>query len=145
MSATVWWRTGSWAPRMPESRPALQLLIPDSASPGWPGLACTREDPEIFFSDDPAVTHEAKQVCEGCPARQECLDWIVGVESRLGAHPGVYGGLTDDERAPLRRRLCQEAPCDVEVKGASRYCPECAAARRKRSRAAYDERRRLSA
>jgi len=43
---------------------------------------------------------EAKRVCGACPVRAECLDWAV--ETRQDA--GVWGGLTENERAELLRK-----------------------------------------
>lgn len=67
--------------------------------------ACRDEDPELFFplgSTGPAAEQirRAKQVCAGCPARLQCLDWAVVT----GQHDGVWGGLSEDERRGLRRQ-----------------------------------------
>jgi len=43
---------------------------------------------------------EAKRVCGTCPVRAECLDWAM--ETRQDA--GVWGGLTENERAELLRK-----------------------------------------
>lgn len=65
---------------------------------------CRYVDPELFFptaESGPvyeAQVAEAKAVCARCPVRAECLDWA------LGELPyGIAGGLTEDERAALRR------------------------------------------
>lgn len=37
---------------------------------------------------------QAKQLCEGCPVRAECLQWALDHEEF-----GVWGGTTEEERA----------------------------------------------
>lgn len=53
-----------------------------------PELPCHAVDPELFFSDDPAVIEQAKVLCHGCSLRQECL---TGALERQEPH-GVWGG-----------------------------------------------------
>ena len=62
--------------------------------------ACAGKDPTIFFPDvgEPAI--EARQICEPCPVRVECLDFAVST----GEVDGVWGGLSPKERRSLRRR-----------------------------------------
>ncbi|MET7683344.1 WhiB family transcriptional regulator [Streptomyces sp. NPDC005423] len=66
--------------------------------------ACVGEDPELFFPvgrSGPALrdVREAKAVCAGCPVVAECLSWAVAT----GQTNGVWGGLTEVERAELCR------------------------------------------
>lgn len=42
---------------------------------------------------------KAKGVCSGCPSRVECLTWALAA----GEVHGVWGGLSERERRPLRR------------------------------------------
>lgn len=42
---------------------------------------------------------EAKEVCGGCSVRLRCALWAL----RTGAHHGVFGGLSEAERAALVR------------------------------------------
>jgi WhiB family redox-sensing transcriptional regulator len=42
----------------------------------------------------------AKRICIGCPVRQECLDYALVSNQRFG----IWGGLTEEERRPVRRR-----------------------------------------
>lgn len=51
-------------------------------------LPCHAVDPEVFFSDDPAVVEQAKVLCHSCELRAECL---AGAVSRQEPH-GVWGG-----------------------------------------------------
>lgn len=66
---------------------------------------CRDVDPELFFpAAEPGSAAYARQVaaakavCARCPVRPECLDYA------LATLPyGVAGGLTDAERAAVRR------------------------------------------
>ncbi|MEU1040666.1 WhiB family transcriptional regulator [Streptomyces sp. NPDC005551] len=67
--------------------------------------ACRTADPDLFFpigNTGPALLqiHEAKAVCQGCPVREECLEWAL----EAGQTQGVWGGTSEDERRALRRR-----------------------------------------
>lgn len=80
------------------------------ASQGWADrAACLVGDPEVFFApdgergDSPARVVRiaaAKAVCRSCIVRAECLTYAVNTLQRAG----VWGGLTEDERKPLRTR-----------------------------------------
>lgn len=66
--------------------------------------ACLDTDPELFFPVGVTgraleQTHEAKQVCAGCPVRAQCLGWALDT----GQDVGVWGGLSEDERRAQRR------------------------------------------
>jgi WhiB family transcriptional regulator, redox-sensing transcriptional regulator len=65
--------------------------------------ACRGVDSELFFpegSRGPALESaaSAKQICAACPVRARCLDWAL----THGAHHGVWGGRTEDERRSTR-------------------------------------------
>lgn len=72
--------------------------------------ACRGLDSEVFFHPDrergearDARDAAAKAICGGCPVKQQCLDHALAVREPYG----VWGGLTEDERAELlaqRRR-----------------------------------------
>ena len=67
--------------------------------------ACLDENPELFFpigNTGPALLQieEAKAVCRRCEVVETCLEWAM--ESGLTA--GVWGGMSEDERAALKRR-----------------------------------------
>ena len=51
-------------------------------------LPCFTHDPELFFSADPAEVESAKEVCQTCPLKVECLE---GALRRREPH-GVWGG-----------------------------------------------------
>lgn len=68
---------------------------------------CVGQDVEIFFLPTNSRVHDkakreaiAKQICEGCPVVQECLDHAL----RVPENYGVWGGTTPEERAELLDR-----------------------------------------
>ncbi len=69
--------------------------------------ACRGEDPELFFpvgSAGPAALAqiaEAKNICARCPVRRACLVFAMATRQEYG----IWGGLTEDERSQLRRRV----------------------------------------
>lgn len=68
--------------------------------------ACRDEDPELFFpvgttGPDADKIETAKAVCRSCTVTSECLSWALDT----GQDAGVWGGLTEDERRALKRRL----------------------------------------
>ncbi|HVR33886.1 MAG TPA: WhiB family transcriptional regulator [Acidimicrobiia bacterium] len=76
----------------------------------WRDLAaCSGFDPELFFpagETGPAVEQirQAKRVCAGCEVVEDCLSYAV----ETNQVSGVWGGLTEDERRPVRRRWLAE-------------------------------------
>ncbi len=76
---------------------------------GWKERAACweSEDPGFFPQGRGRLASNAakrmnERYCQYCPVRQECAEFGVMV-----AHgdPGVYAGLTQDERRRLRRRV----------------------------------------
>ena len=64
--------------------------------------ACLDKDPELFFpvgNTGPALLQieEAKSVCRRCPVVDTCLQWAL----ESGQDAGVWGGMSEDERAGL--------------------------------------------
>ena len=69
--------------------------------------ACKDEDPELFFPvgiSGPALLQieEAKAVCRRCPVNAACLNWALDMSSNPN---GIWGGMTEDERTALKRRI----------------------------------------
>ena len=70
---------------------------------------CRDTDPNLFF---PVGTtgfalmqiDRARQVCDECPVRVECLDYAL----ETNQDSGIWGGTTEDERRVLRRRYVAE-------------------------------------
>lgn len=59
---------------------------------------CVDADPEIFFPEKGASAVPAKQICEQCPVRDECLAYAVKTDQAFG----VWGGLSTNAREQLR-------------------------------------------
>jgi WhiB family redox-sensing transcriptional regulator len=83
-------------------------------------LPCHTADPDLFFTEQPALISLAKSLCSACPVRVQCLD---GALSRSEPF-GVWGGeLFDDgqiilaKRQPGRPRLQGLQRADMELAG----------------------------
>lgn len=69
---------------------------------------CAEVDPEIWFPEEggnskyktPAAMY-AKQLCEACPAMQECRDYALKYTGLFG----IWGGLDPSERRDIQKRL----------------------------------------
>jgi WhiB family transcriptional regulator, redox-sensing transcriptional regulator len=61
---------------------------------------CAQTDPEAFFPEKGGSTREAKQICNSCDVRSECLEYALGHDERFG----IWGGLSERERRRLKRR-----------------------------------------
>jgi WhiB family transcriptional regulator, redox-sensing transcriptional regulator len=73
----------------------------------WRAQAQCRDlDPNIFFpyAGQFREIERAKAICNGCPVRQECLDYANTTRQRIG----VWGGMTDRERRRYRREQLKE-------------------------------------
>jgi WhiB family transcriptional regulator, redox-sensing transcriptional regulator len=66
---------------------------------------CRNTDPSLFFPVGATgialvqIEH-AKQVCDQCPVKQECLDFAIATNQ----DSGIWGGLSEEERRVIRRR-----------------------------------------
>jgi len=76
--------------------------------PKWMGRAsCAADDvnPDWWFPErgGPAESGAdgalAKRICQECPVRQQCLEFALA-----GREFGIWGGLTEQERKPPRKR-----------------------------------------
>lgn len=73
---------------------------------GWQDQAnCLGVDPDLFFPERGASTREAKEVCRGCPVREECLEFSLQNSEKFG----IWGGLSERERRRIRRQRAQAA------------------------------------
>ncbi|WP_328940394.1 WhiB family transcriptional regulator [Streptomyces sp. NBC_00250] len=73
--------------------------------------ACQNVDPDLFFpvgTGAPALVQaeEAKHICRGCPVQEACLRWAMDDSRQV---TGVWGGLDENERRCLKRRLHHRA------------------------------------
>ncbi|WP_285702079.1 WhiB family transcriptional regulator [Actinomadura sp. NBRC 104412] len=65
----------------------------------WQAFAlCAQTDPDAFFVGVGQSAQPAKRVCGNCPVRNECLEHAL-----THAEHGVWGGLTEKQRRPVRR------------------------------------------
>lgn len=66
---------------------------------------CTKVDPDLFT--EYRTRRAAKRICMSCPIRNACLVRVLCAPVDPG---GVYGGLSERDRANLRRRVaCGES------------------------------------
>lgn len=76
----------------------------------WRDLAaCNGHDPHLFFpagETGPAALQitQAKRICASCEVQEDCLAYAIETNQVAG----VWGGLTEDERRPVRRRWLAE-------------------------------------
>ena len=74
----------------------------------WQDVAsCNDYDNILFFGeegeseiDKQAREAHAKSICQRCPVREPCLEFAMETNQKYG----IWGGLTDKERASLKRR-----------------------------------------
>lgn len=60
---------------------------------------CT-QDPDRWYSQDPAKVASCLEVCQTCPVRQQCLQLALD-SGETGAHTGIWGGTLPEQRAQL--------------------------------------------
>jgi WhiB family redox-sensing transcriptional regulator len=89
--------------RLPRYR---NLADPARFAARWRRLAaCHGVDLDVFFPERGETAGPARQVCAACPVREQCLEYAL---SNRITH-GIWGGLTERERRPLRSRLVQDS------------------------------------
>ena len=84
------------------------LKLPPPTIEGWDWqllAACRGMDSSLFFAPDGERARArnrriamAKSICAGCPALTDCRNYAIAA----GETCGIWGGLTEDERAPAR-------------------------------------------
>ena len=69
--------------------------------------ACREFDNVLFFGEEgeselekQAREGHAKSICHHCPVAEPCLEFAMETNQKYG----IWGGLTDKERASLKRR-----------------------------------------
>ena len=68
---------------------------------GWrEEAACRGADLALFFPGRGESAGPARQICASCPVRRPCLDYAIS----YGITSGIWGGLADRDRRPLRTR-----------------------------------------
>lgn len=64
--------------------------------------ACAGMDAALWFPARGARVDSIRSICQGCPVRQPCLDYVMTLPAETD---GVWGATTAQERKRLRRRL----------------------------------------
>lgn len=59
---------------------------------------------DLWFAPDPQRQEQAKRICRGCPARQDCL---TGAIQRREQH-GIWGGALFPDEVRLAQRARRE-------------------------------------
>ncbi|HVF52249.1 MAG TPA: WhiB family transcriptional regulator [Actinomycetota bacterium] len=69
--------------------------------------ACNAYENVVFFGEEgeselekQAREHRAKSICHRCPVIEPCLEFAMETNQKYG----IWGGMTDKERASLKRR-----------------------------------------
>jgi WhiB family redox-sensing transcriptional regulator len=82
------------------------------AVPDWTRSACAGTDPRLWFAPEGELGQarqrreaKARAICAGCPVAAACLDWALGQPDLAG----FWGGVTEDGRKHLRRRMLRRA------------------------------------
>jgi WhiB family redox-sensing transcriptional regulator len=68
---------------------------------------CRFEPPSTFFPSDGVGVEVAKRICEGCPAKDPCLEYALA--HRIDH--GVWGGTSERQR----RRILKKRRLDITV------------------------------
>jgi WhiB family redox-sensing transcriptional regulator len=90
------------------------LVVAGGEDRSWQRRAnCMGVDPDLFFPERGASTREAKEVCRGCVAREECLEYAITHSEKFG----IWGGLSERERRRIRRRRVLERASGVPTLG----------------------------
>lgn len=74
-------------------------------APDWEGASCASTNPDMFFDSHYRAVYLAKKICETCPLIQKCAEYAL--EHPEMAEFGVWGGMSERERADLRRKKPQ--------------------------------------
>ena len=67
----------------------------------WMALGnCRAVEPSVFFPSDGVGVEVARQICQACPVKQQCLEYAI--YHRIDH--GVWGGTSERERRRIARR-----------------------------------------
>ncbi len=69
-----------------------------TAGPWIKQAACRGVDADLFFPARGESTRAARQVCQDCPVRLQCLEYSLANKE---VH-GIWGGLSERERRRIR-------------------------------------------
>ena len=71
---------------------------------------CLGVDPDLFFPERGASTREAKEGCQGCVVKDDCLEFAL----QNGEKFGIWGGMSERERRRIRRQRALERAAAAE-------------------------------
>jgi WhiB family transcriptional regulator, redox-sensing transcriptional regulator len=85
----------------------LAMLEPEERLEWQEDASCRAYDNLLFFGEEGESELEkqsreshAKVICRSCPVQEPCLEFAMETNQKYG----IWGGLTDKERASLKRR-----------------------------------------
>jgi WhiB family redox-sensing transcriptional regulator len=90
-------------------RVGIQTAVDNPEKLDWQEQAACRDyDNVLFFGPDQGESElekqareaRAKSICQRCPVSEPCLEFAMETNQKYG----IWGGLTDKERASLKRR-----------------------------------------
>lgn len=76
-------------------------MIANERPDWWDDAACRFHPVDLFFPQQGGAWQAAKDICNACPVRQDCLDWALAE----GIRHGIWGGKSERERRTMRRTL----------------------------------------
>ncbi len=91
------------------TRREIAVAMMDTDELDWQEQAACREhENTLFFGPDAGESElekqsreqRAKLVCQRCPVQEPCLEFAMETNQKYG----IWGGMTDKERASLKRR-----------------------------------------
>ncbi|WP_292715431.1 WhiB family transcriptional regulator [Microbacterium sp. 13-71-7] len=95
---------------------ALSAQVSHDRDEGWRASAhCSTAIPEIFFPEARERADHAKEICGGCPVREDCLRYAIVNDER----DGIWGAATPRERRSLVKRLSAGEPVSEVASSAS--------------------------
>lgn len=66
----------------------------------WPDANCVGLPTSVFYPTRGETTEPAKQVCQACSCRQECLEYAIARAEKFG----IWGGQSERARREIRRQ-----------------------------------------
>lgn len=75
--------------------------------------ACRGKPIEIFFIERGQSSREAKEICNSCSVKSECLEDALDVKHEIDMF-GIFGGLSPRERRKERHRRAKEQSISVD-------------------------------
>lgn len=71
---------------------------------------CRSVDPEVWFPEIPAHSHQAVALCVQCPVQRQCLKYSFDTRAEFG----VWGGMGSVKRTKLLRTYTARSKADRE-------------------------------